>query len=113
VEWRFDVAGKQLDTVLAAMKQRTPRAASPPSSFRELTTSIPDPFDLNYRIIDQAIPRKLFAEADPDRRKDEGKPCTTAIMELFSDTTARTKLAFRTYARLRVLEPKMIQWPGG
>jgi hypothetical protein len=34
-------------------------------------------------------------------------------MELFSDTIARTKLAFRTYTHLRVLEPKMLAWPGG
>jgi hypothetical protein len=90
------------------MKQHTPRAAQAPFGIRELTMSISSPLGFNYRIIDQPISRETFAEADPDRRKDEGKPCPTTIMELFSDTTARTRLAFWTYIRLRVLKLKML-----
>jgi hypothetical protein len=82
-------------------------AAATLPTLPEVTLRVPGPVTREDTLLDQTLPRELFAHKVKDSNKAS---CAFARIELFQDVTRRRLLLTKTYSRFRVLDLELTAW---
>jgi hypothetical protein len=90
----------QMSVPMPALTQASTSTVAP----SELTVCVPGPITRVYTVINQALPRELFANKTHGMGDLDKASCAFARIEFFHDVKAREQLLAETYSRLKVVD---------
>jgi hypothetical protein len=85
----------------------TPSSSTPSTTIlSEVKVQILGPVTGDCTVVDEALPRALFAGQKKDKSKPS--PCNLAMIEFFHDYHTKRLLHTETWGRMEVLEPDLL-----